>query len=205
MTGLVAGRDEHGRLRDEPAARTVLAHRRVFEGLVWDLDEDTVDLGHAQVVRQYVAHPGAVAVIAMDDDGRVLLLSQYRHPVRHVLWEPPAGLLDVEGEDEQSAAARELAEEADLVAGSWSRLVEFYSSAGGSSEHITVFLARDLAPVDEVDRFERRDEEADMEVVWVPLAEAVDGVLTGRLQCPTTVVGVLAAAAARAAGTDAGA
>jgi ADP-ribose pyrophosphatase len=198
----VPGRDEQGRLRDEPSAPPVLAHRRVFKGLVWDLDEDTVDLGHAQVVRQYVAHPGAVAVIALDDDDRVLLLSQYRHPVRHVLWEPPAGLLDVEGEDEQEAAARELAEEADLVAGSWARLVGFYTSAGGSSEHITVFLARDLAPVDEAELFERRDEEADMEAVWVPLDDAVAGVLAGRLQCPTTVVGVLAAAAARSRSGD---
>ena len=198
MTGLVAGRDEHGRLRDEPAERTVLEHRRVFEGRVWDLDSDTVDLGDSTVVREYVAHPGAVAVIALDERDRVLLLSQYRHPVRRVLWEPPAGLLDVGGEDECAAAARELAEEADLVARSWFRLVEFFTSAGGSSEHITVFLARDLTTTAEP--YHRVDEEAGMVPVWVPLDEALDGVLAGRLQCPTTVTGVLAAVAARSRG-----
>ncbi|WP_438939175.1 NUDIX domain-containing protein [Cellulomonas citrea] len=193
-----SGRDEHGRLRDEPVAHPVLEHTRVYDGRVFDLDRDLVDLGASQVVREYVAHPGAVGVIALDDQDRVLLLSQYRHPVRRVLWEPPAGLLDVAGEDEVTAAARELAEEADLVAGSWWRLVEIFTTPGGSSEHITLFLARDLAPTSTP--FPRVDEEAGMQAVWVPLDEAVDGVLAGRLQCPTTVTGVLAAAVARSRG-----
>jgi len=128
----------------------------------------------------------------------VLLLSQYRHPVRHELWEPPAGLLDVEGEDPVVAAARELAEEADLVAASWWRLTEFFTSPGGSDERIVVFLARDLTAVPDADRYQRVDEEATMVPAWVPLDEAVDAVLAGRLHSPTTVSGVLAAAAARA-------
>lgn len=193
-----AGRDQHGRLRDEKVAHPVLEHTRVYEGRVFDLDRDVVDLGVSHVVREYVAHPGAVAVIAVDPQDRVLLLSQYRHPVRRVLWEPPAGLLDVAGEAEVTAAARELAEEADLVAGSWWRLVEVFTTPGGSAEHITVFLARDLAATSTP--FPRVDEEAGMQAVWVPLDDAVDGVLAGRLQCPTTVTGVLAAAAARARG-----
>ncbi|MBD7916675.1 NUDIX hydrolase [Cellulomonas sp. Sa3CUA2] len=189
-----------GPLVDVPCERDVVEHRLLHEGRVWDLVSDTVRLDDGEVVREYVDHPGAVAVIALDDEDRVLLLSQYRHPVRHVLWEPSAGLLDVENEDLVAAAARELAEEADLVAGRWWRLVEYFSSPGGSDERITVFLARDLTPVPQDERYVRGEEEAAMVPVWVPLDEAVAGVLAGRLHSPTTVTGVLAAAAARAAG-----
>lgn len=187
-----------GTVEDRHAPRPVVSHEVIHHGKVWDLAGDVVDLGDSQVLREYVDHPGAVAVIALDDEGRVLLLSQYRHPVRHELWEPPAGLLDVEGENPAAAAARELAEEADLVAGSWWRLVEFFTSPGGSDERIVVFLARDLSPVADADRYERVDEEATMVPVWVPLDDAVDAALGGRLHSPTAVTGVLAAAAARA-------
>ena len=189
-------------MRDVAVQHEVLEHDIVYQGRVWDLARDVVDLGESRVVREYVAHTGAVAVIALDDEDRVLLLSQYRHPVAHVLWEPPAGLLDVPGEDPVHAAARELAEEADLVAGRWWRLVEFFTTPGGSSERITVFLARDLSPVPEADRFVREDEEAGMVARWVPLDEAVGGVLGARFASPTTTAGVLAAVAARGRGWD---
>ncbi|WP_426595420.1 NUDIX domain-containing protein [Cellulomonas sp. McL0617] len=188
------------RIEDLEAARPVLEHRRIHTGKVFDLDADVVDLGDTQVLREYVAHPGAVAVIALDDDDRVLLLSQYRHPVRSELWEPPAGLRDVPDELLVVAAARELAEEADLRAASWWRLVDFYTTPGGSNERIRVFLARDLSPVSDSERYLRTDEEAGMVPAWIPLDEAVDAALGGRLHSPTAVVGVLAAAAARARG-----
>ncbi len=186
--------------RDAAATRPVVEHTVLHKGRVFDLVADRVDLGGDPVVREYLAHPGAVGVIALDDDDRVLLLSQYRHPVRRELWEPPAGLRDVPGEPEVDTARRELAEEADLVAERWWRLVDFYVSPGSSGEHITVFLARGLTAVPEADRHVRVDEEASMVPVWVPLDEAVAGVLDGTLACPTTVVGVLAAAAARSRG-----
>jgi ADP-ribose pyrophosphatase len=190
-------------LRDTAASRPVVEHRVLHHGPVFDLVADRVDLGGAApVLREYHVHPGAVAVIALDDDDRVLLLSQYRHPVRRELWEPPAGLLDVPGEPEAAAAARELAEEADLVAGRWWRLLEYFTSPGASDERIVVFLARDLTAVPDDARFVREDEEAAMVPVWVPLDEAVTGVLDGSLHNPTTVVGVLAAAAAKARGWD---
>ena len=187
-------------LTDRGAQRPVLAHEVIHAGKIFDLVGDVVDLGDTQVLREYVSHPGAVAVIALDDEDRVLLLSQYRHPVRSVLWEPPAGLLDVVGEDPAGAAARELAEEADLVAGSWWRLVEIFTTPGGSNERIVIFLARDLSPVADSDRYTRADEEAEMVPVWVPLDDAVAAALDGRLHSPTAVTGVLAAAAARATG-----
>lgn len=182
---------------DRPAPRPVLAHTDLHHGKIWDLVSETVDLGEAQVVREFVDHPGAVAVIALDAEDRVLLLKQYRHPVRSELWEPPAGLRDVDGEPPHVTAARELAEEADLRAATWHLLTEFATSPGGSTERIGVYLARDLSEVPEAERFAREEEEAEMEPLWLPLDEAVGAVLAGRLHSPSAVVGVLAAAAAR--------
>jgi ADP-ribose pyrophosphatase len=182
---------------DPPPPRPVLAHTDLHHGKIWDLVSETVDLGVSQVVREYIAHPGAVAVIALDAQDRVLLLQQYRHPVRAELWEPPAGLRDVDGEAPHLTAARELAEEADLRAGTWHLLAEFFTTPGGSDEQILVYLARDVQPVPEDERFVREDEEAGMVPLWVPLDEAVEAVLAGRLHSPSAVVGVLAAAAAR--------
>ena len=182
---------------DQHAPRPVLEHELLHHGKIWDLVSERVDLGESQVVREFVDHPGAVAIIALDNQERVLLLRQYRHPVRAELWEPPAGLRDVEGEAPVLAAARELAEEADLRAGRWHLLTEFHTSPGGSNETILVYLARDLSPVPEDERFTREDEEAGMVPVWVPLDDAVDAVLTGRLHSPSATVGILAAAAAR--------
>jgi ADP-ribose pyrophosphatase len=149
------------------------------------------------VVREFVDHPGAVAVLVLDAQDRVLLLQQYRHPVRRELWEPPAGLRDVDGEPPYLTAARELAEEADLRAATWHLLAEFHTSPGGSDEEILVYLARDVVEVPEAERFAREDEEATMVPLWVPLDEAVEAVLAGQLHSPSAVVGILAAAAAR--------
>lgn len=187
-------------LRDLVAPRPVEATTRVYDGYIFDLRADRVDLGAGGVVaRDYVDHPGAVAIIALDDADRVLLLRQYRHPVGRELWEPPAGLLDVVGEDARAAAARELAEEADLTAGRWDVLVDYYTTPGGSNEALRVFLARDLSPVPESERFEREAEEIDMPARWVPLDEATRAVLAGDVHNPSAVVGILAAVAARAA------
>lgn len=198
----LAAADDGTPLVDVLAPREVLHRETVFEGAVWDVATDTVDLGGdgGPVRRDLVVHPGAVGVLALDEDDRVLLLRQYRHPVRHELWEVPAGLLDVDGEDPAAAAARELREEADLVAGRLDTLVEWYSTPGGSDEALRVYLARDLSVVDEADRFAREHEEAQMVARWVPLDDARDAVLAGRVHNPTAVVAVLAAVAARAAG-----
>ncbi len=188
-------------LHDEPRPVEVDHRELVHTGMVWDLVRESFHLGDAgRLTREFVAHTGAVAVLAVDDDDNVLVIQQYRHPVGHAMWELPAGLLDVEGEDPQAAAARELHEEADATAGRWDVLVDYLSSPGGSSEALRIYLARDVASVPEHERHERHGEELGMPTRWVPLDELVDGVLAGRLHSPSLVVGVLAAAALRARG-----
>lgn len=187
-------------VRDERAAKNVLAHDVLHKGAIFDLVVDDVDLGHTVVRREFIDHPGAVAVIVLDDDDQVLLLKQYRHPVRRELWEPPAGLLDIPDEPAQLAAARELAEEADLVADTWHVLVDYFTTPGGNNEALRVFLARNVRAVAHQDRHERVDEEVDMPLRWVPLAEAVGAVLRGDIHNPSAVVGILAAAASKAGG-----
>ena len=188
-------------IADEPASLQVRSSSTVHHGMIWDVRRDEVDLGDGQTVtREVVDHTGAVGVVVLDARDRVLLLRQYRHPVRSYLWEPPAGLLDVPGEDPQVAAARELAEEADLVADEWHVLVDFYNSPGGSTEAFRCYLARGVREVPVGERHQREHEERNMARAWVDLSEARDQVLAGRLHNPTTVCGVLAAAAARDAG-----
>ena len=185
---------------DEPSPRRLLSSRTVYEGRIWDVVSDSFQLNDDgdPLVRDYIDHPGAVAVLPMNDAGEVLLIKQYRHPVGMDLWEIPAGLLDVEGEDFVAGAARELAEEADLVAGKWNALADFFNSPGSSSEAIRIYLARDLSDVPGHELHVRTDEEAEIELHWIPLEAAVLAVLEGRLHNPSAVVGVLAAAAARA-------
>jgi 8-oxo-dGTP pyrophosphatase MutT (NUDIX family) len=178
-------------LGDEPLVPEILESTEVYRGAVWSVREDRVRYGDGEIVRQYLDHTGAVAVVAIDAEGRVLLIQQYRHPIRSRDWELPAGLLDVAGEDPLDAARRELAEEADLTASGWEPLISIYTTPGSNSEIVHVFLATGLSATAEV--FEREDEEADIRLEWVPLAEAADGVLGGRLRNGILAVGVLAA------------
>lgn len=195
------------RLADEPdRSRRVLASQRVFTGPVFGVVSERVllDGGDAAPVRRdYVDHPGAVAVVALrgaPGAEELLLIQQYRHPVRARLWEIPAGLLDVDGEDYLDAARRELAEEVDLRAGRWEVLVDYFTSPGGSDESLRIYLARDLTDVPVGARHERTDEERDMPTVWVRLDAAVEAVHAGRIHNPSAVVGVLAADSARRRG-----
>lgn len=188
-------------LADRLERRPVLSSTVSFAGRVWDVRTDRVDLGEAgQVTRDYVDHTGAVAVLALDEDDRAVVIQQYRHPVGAFDWEIPAGLLDVDGEPPHVTAARELHEEADLVAARWATLVDHWSSPGGSSESLRIYLARGLAPVPEAERHQRHGEELGMPQRLVPLDDLVDGVLEGRLHSPTLVIAVLAAEALRARG-----
>ena len=188
---------------DEQVELQVRSSQTVHDGMVWDVRRDEIDLADGQTVtREVIDHTGAVGVVVLDARERVLLLRQYRHPVRSYLWEPPAGLLDVAGEDPLRAVQRELAEEADLTADVWHVLVDFYNSPGGSTEAFRCYLARGLHDVPDGERHEREHEERGMVPAWVDLTEARDLVLAGRLHNPTTVCGILAAAAARDASWD---
>lgn len=146
--------------------------------------------GH-QVARTVVSHVGAVAVLALDEAGRVLMIRQYRHPVGRQLWEIPAGLRDVTGEALVDTARRELLEETGHAAREWHALVDFYPSPGITSERVRIFLARGIEPAES--DYERHGEEKFLQADWVPLAEAVQAALSGRLHNGATVQGVLAA------------
>jgi 8-oxo-dGDP phosphatase len=168
-----------GPLDDVADPAPLVSRETVFDGKVWDIVRDTVTFGGRPMMREYMAHTGAVVIAAIDDEGRLLLINQYRQPIATRSWELPAGLLDVPGEDPLAAAKRELAEEADLVAADWRRLVAYHPSAGGSDETITIFEARGLSAAPEV--HERTDEEAEIVVRWAAVDEVLDAISAGRL------------------------
>lgn len=184
-----------GPLRDDTDAPTILEAETVFEGKVFDVVRERVAFGASTMVREYTTHHGAVAVLAVDDDDRVLLINQYRLPSRLREWEIPAGLLDRPGEDPLEAAKRELAEEVDLEAAEWTEPVRFFPSPGQSDEAVMLFEARGLTTV--AAGYERTDEEAEIVPRWVPLDEAVAAVLDGRLTNALLAIAVLAAHARR--------
>jgi ADP-ribose pyrophosphatase len=188
----------HGPVADSFESHPVLEQRVRFRGAVWDVRSDDVQIGDHRVTRDLVVHPGAVGVIALDAQDRVLLIRQYRHPVAAFLFEPPAGLLDTDKESAFDCARRELAEEAGLRADTWHVLIDFLNSPGGTSETLRCFLARDLQVLEGGREHTGEAEEAHLPQVWVPLDEAVDLVLRGAVQNPTATNGILAAAAARA-------
>ena len=187
-----------GPLRDEAHEAEQLSRVEHFRGHVWSVASDEVRLpGGTIAVRDVVVHPGAVGVAAIDEDDRILLIRQFRHPVGGYLLELPAGLRDVPGEPPLETARRELAEEAGLTATEWHVLVDFFNSPGGSTEAFRCFLARGLSRLPGGRPHTGEAEEADLPQAWVPLDDAVEAVLAGDLHNPTTVAGVLAAAAAR--------
>lgn len=192
------GRDE---LADEPTAWPVTEQAELAVGHVFSMVRDTVRTpGGDTMTREYIRHPGAVGIIAVDDDERVVLVRQYRHPVAARLLEPPAGLLDVDGEDWQAAAARELAEEVGLAADTWHVLVDLYTSPGMGTEALRLFLARGLRPAPRPDGFVPAAEEAAMETVTADLDDVAAAVLAGRVGNPALCIGILATLAARANG-----
>lgn len=185
-------------LADDFVSPEILESDVVFAGHVWNIRRDRFELEGTEITREYMDHTGAVAVLALDERDRILLIKQYRHPIRMRDWELPAGLLDIHGESPLVAAQRELAEEVDLVAESWSLLTEFMTSPGGSNEVLRVYLARGVSAAPEV--FARTEEEAGIEMRWVALDEVVDAVLSRDLQNSILAIAALSAAAGRERG-----
>lgn len=183
-------------IEDTPESWPVLETKVLAEGAVTVYREDLVrmvDGGRAR--RQYTTHHGAVAVVALDEHDRMLTLRQYRHPVRRLLWELPAGLLDKPGEHPLEAAKRELYEEAHLEAAEWRVLVDYFNSAGTADEATRVFAARGVREADG-EHFAREAEEAGIVAEWMPVADMLERVLDGRVGTSSIVAGVLALRAA---------
>jgi 8-oxo-dGDP phosphatase len=179
-------------------AHETLSRTERYAGPIFTVYSDQVTMsGGGTAGRDVVVNKNAVVVVALDDVDRVVLIKQYRHAVGKRLWELPAGLCDIDGEDLVVTAARELAEEADLHAARFDLLVDLHPSPGFSAEKVRIFLARELTAVPDDERHERLDEEADIEVVWRDLDEAVAMVLRGEITNAAAVAGLLAAARAR--------
>lgn len=178
-----------------------------FEGPIFTIRDDEVRFSSSdQVRRQYMEHDDAVAIVALREGSagwEILLIRQYRHAPRRILWEIPAGLRDEDGESPVTTAARELSEEADVKAGRWYKLVSFLSSPGCSTEDLDIFLAMDIEDLNHEEIFfEREAEEREIEKTWAPLDDVLEAVLRGDLHSPTLVTGVLAVSVALARGLE---
>jgi 8-oxo-dGTP pyrophosphatase MutT (NUDIX family) len=170
---------------------SVVSTKDIYQGRILALRVDEVAMpGNTTAHREIVEHLGAVSIAALDDDGQVVLIHQYRHALGRRIWELPAGLIDHADEDPLEAAKRELVEEVGLTAQHWSVLVDVACSPGFTDEVVRVYLATGLSTVD---REVLGDEEADLEVRWFPLGEAVQMTLGGQIVNASSVGGVLAA------------
>lgn len=169
-----------------------------FEGFIWDVVRDDFSLTEdgESMGRDYITHPGAVAIVVLNEKNQVLLINQYRQPVGMNLWEIPAGMLDIAGEEPLIAAQRELAEETFLQAERWDTLMEYHNSPGCSTEANRVFLARGISEIPHEEKQEREGEEAEIVARWFDMEEVVAAILAARLHSPSTIMGVLAAHAA---------
>jgi 8-oxo-dGTP pyrophosphatase MutT (NUDIX family) len=178
----------------------VLASEEIYTGRVISLRKDTVAMPEGgSSVREIVTHPGAVGVLALDDDGAVVMLKQYRHAIGEHLWELPAGLRDADGEPPLETAKRELAEEVGLAAERWELLTTSLSTPGFCDEMVGLYLAQGLSPVDRPEGFTVEHEELDMTVERVPFDRALQMVFDGTVRNSLAVIGILAAAAHRSA------
>ncbi len=191
-------------IADEVEQWPVASSAKLIRSRLITVRTDKVRMPDNQLAeRDVVIHPGAVAVLTLDDADRILMIRQYRHAVGHLLWEIPAGLRDVDGEAPWATAQRELAEEAGYRARDWRVLADYYSSPGFSTERLRIFLARDPEPIPAAERdFVPQDEEASMLSGWLPLDEAVRKVFAGELHNGPAALGIMAAYAARSQGYE---
>lgn len=176
--------------KDQPESLSVDSETVVYSGRIWDVVQDTFQFADQILVRDYVSHPGAVAVVAVDEANRLLLVNQYRHPVKATLWELPAGLRDLDGEPAIETAKRELLEETGYKAEHLEPLISFFPSPGGLSEEIQVFIASGLSLAES--DFVREGEEKTMTAKFFPINVVVDSILSGGIKNGPCALAVLA-------------
>lgn len=187
--------------QDQPELWPVKERRVLGRGYVSSFVEEDITAPSGEIMtRQYLTHPGAVAVVAWDDEDRIVVIDQYRHPVAHRLVEIPAGLFDRPEEDPLTAAQRELAEETELAAEDWRVLVDIFTTPGGCAEGLRIFLARGLSLRQRPEGFVVAGEEAHMQAYRLPRQDLIDGIYAGRLSCPSLIAGLLALETVRLSG-----
>lgn len=184
-------------ISDRVVAVPLLDRQTVFPGMVWDVRHDAFELNGEKVERDYIVHPGAVAIIALNDSGELLLIEQYRHAQGKIMWEAPAGLMDLAKEDPLETAKRELFEETGYVAQTWNVLLDLANSPGGSSEQIRIYFARDLS-LHPDGRPTGSAEELDMPVHWISIQDVLESIRRGAVTNPQLVAGTHAALIAMA-------
>lgn len=173
----------------------ILNSEIVYSGRIWNVVSKTFELNHDQMTRDFIEHPGAVAILALNEKDEVLVIRQYRAPINEFLLEIPAGLTDIKDEPKLETAKRELAEETDYQASNWELLQVFHTTPGSSSESITIYLASGLEKI--ADSFLRTGEEKHLEVHWIPFADLLIAVTRSQVKSPTLVVATLTLAARR--------
>ncbi len=162
----------------------------IFDGVILNIKRDQVRLpnGH-QTVREVVRHVGAVCVVPVTEDGKVVVERQYRYPIDQVITEIPAGKLDSKAEDRLSAAQRELSEETGITAENWTDMGLYYPAAAYSDEKITMYLAQGL----HLGR-QHLDDDEFLNVELVPMDELVSEILEGKITDGKTQAAILKAA-----------
>jgi ADP-ribose pyrophosphatase len=184
-------------ISDRLVNNKIVDRKTVFSGMVWDIRHDAFELNNETVERDYMVHPGAVAIIALNESGELLLIEQYRHAQGKIMWEAPAGLMDLANEDPLETAKRELFEETGYVAQTWNVLLDLANTPGGSSEQIRIYFAQGLSlhpdgrPVGDA-------EELDMPVHWIPIQDVLESIRRGAVTNPQLVAGTHAALIAMA-------
>jgi 8-oxo-dGDP phosphatase len=179
-------------ISDTPANIPANTHQQQFKGYVWEVVQETFTFEGQEIDRDFIRHPGGVSVVAVNGKNEVLMIRQYRRPVDSYLWEIPAGLRDLAGEDPANTAKRELLEETSMEAAHWERLGAYYNTPGGSNELNQIFFARHLTEVPS--EYLKTDEEVDLQPTWVPIAEAIEAIEAGNIKNPNAVIGILLAA-----------
>lgn len=169
--------------------RELIASQPLFKGVIFDVVRDRLREAHGlEIVREVVRHPGGAGGLPLFADGRVALVKQYRHPVGRDLLEIPAGRIE-DGEAPEACAAREIEQEIGFRPGQLRQLAEFYSTPGFCDEKLYVYLATELTPT-----VQQLDQDESVEVLYLPLPEAIRLVAEGKIEDAKTIIALLWAA-----------